>query len=59
MSDDFLKGIGRFIPPELRRFAPTFRAAAELLKPNPIVNNPSTANILTQIILQLVCNIGH
>ena len=46
MSDDFLKGIGRFIPPELRRFAPTFRAAAELLKPNPIVNNPSTANLL-------------
>jgi hypothetical protein len=46
MSDDFLKGIGRFIPPELRRFAPTFKAAAELLKPNPIVNNPSTANLL-------------
>ena len=46
MSDDFLKGIGRFIPPELRRFAPTFNAAAQLLKPNPIVNNPSTANLL-------------
>jgi hypothetical protein len=46
MSDDFLKGIGRFIPPELRRFAPTFRAAAQLLKPNPIINNPSTANLL-------------
>ena len=46
MSDDFLKGIGRFIPPELRRFAPTFKAAAQLLKPNPIVNNPSTANLI-------------
>ena len=47
MSDDLFKGIARFIDPSIRdRFGPTFRAAAQLLKPNPIINNPSTANLL-------------
>ena len=47
MSDDLFKGIARFIDPSIRdRFGPTFRAAAQLLKPNPIVNNPNTANLI-------------
>ena len=55
MAEEFFKGLGRYIPPELRRFAPAIKTVAELLKPNPVVNNPNTANLLRS---PTIANIG-
>jgi len=43
---DWLKGLGYYIPPELRNWGTSAKAAANLLRPNPIVNNPNVANLL-------------
>ena len=55
MAKGFFEGLGYYIPPELRRFAPTIKTVAELLKPNPVVNNPNTANLLRS---PTIANIG-
>ena len=55
MAEEFFKGLGRYIPPEIRRFAPAIKTVAELLKPNPVVNNPNTANLLRS---PTIANIG-
>ena len=55
MAEEFFKGLGRYIPPEIRRFAPAVKTVAELLKPNPVVNNPNTANLLRS---PTIANIG-
>ena len=43
---DWIKGLGYYIPPELRNWGTSAKAAANLLRPNPIVNNPNVANLL-------------
>ena len=55
MAKGFFEGLGRYIPPEIRRFAPAVKTVAELLKPNPVVNNPNTANLLRS---PTIANIG-
>ena len=43
---DWLKGLGYYIPPELRNWGTSAKAAANILRPNPIINNPNVANLL-------------
>ena len=46
MAEEFFKGLGRYIPPEIRRFAPAIKTVAELLKPTQIVKNPAVSNLV-------------
>jgi hypothetical protein len=46
MAEEFFKGLGRYIPPEIRRFAPTVKTVAELLRPTQIVKNPAVSNLV-------------
>jgi len=46
MAEEFFKGLGRYIPPEISRFAPAVKTVAELLKPTQIVKNPAVSNLV-------------
>jgi len=46
MADDFFKGLGRYIPPEIRRFSPAIKTVADILRPTQIVKNPAVSNLV-------------
>ena len=46
MATDFFKGLGRYIPPEIRRFSPAIKTVADILRPTQIVKNPAVSNLV-------------
>ena len=46
MANDFFKGLGRYIPPEIRRFSPAIKTVADILRPTQIVKNPAVSNLV-------------
>jgi translation elongation factor EF-1beta len=57
MAEEFFKGLGRYIPPEIRRFAPAVKTVAELLRPTQIVKNPAVSNLVRSPSLANVGNV--
>ena len=57
MAEEFFKGLGRYIPPEIRRFAPAVKTVAELLRPTQIVKNPAVSNLVRSPSLGNVGNV--
>ena len=43
---DWIKGLGYYVPPELRNLGASAKALGNVLRPNPIINNPNVANLL-------------
>ena len=43
---DWIKGLGYYVPPELRNLGASVKALGNVLRPNPILNNPNVANLL-------------
>lgn len=43
---DWIKGLGYYVPPELRNLGASVKALGNVLRPNPIINNPNVANLL-------------
>ena len=43
---DWIKGLGYYVPPELRNLGASAKALGNILRPNPILNNPNVANLL-------------
>ena len=46
MATDFFKGLGSYIPPEIRRFSPAIKTVADILRPTQIVKNPAVSNLV-------------
>ena len=57
MAEEFFKGLGRYIPPEIRRFAPAVKTVTELLRPTQIVKNPAVSNLVRSPSLANVGNV--
>ena len=57
MAEEFFKGLGRYIPPEIRRFAPAIKTVTELLRPTQIVKNPAVSNLVRSPSLANVGNV--
>ena len=56
MANDFFKGLGRYIPPEIRRFSPAIKTVADIIRPTKIVNNPAVSNLIRS---PSVANLGN